>query len=1091
MRYPLILILWLFFSLSFTTFSQSDEPTLMLRHPSVSEQHVAFAYASDIWIADKDGGNPHRLTVHEGVEGYPVISPDGQWVAFSGNYDGNLDVYIVSTQGGQPRRLTYHPGGDIVRGWNGREVLFSSNRETFSNRFARLYAIGLEESMPRQLPMPEAHQGSISPDGRFTAYIKNPDPTEGGNTYRPFKGYRGGNAPKIWIFDNETYEVEEVPHDGSVNIYPIWADNNTVYFLSDRNGRMNVFSYSREDEEVRQVTSHQDYDVKTLHTNGAELTYEQAGRIHRMALRGREAQALPIVLNPNLPARRPRYEEGGEQIGPFGISPTGKRAVVEARGDIFTIPTDKGDIRNLTGTPGAFERFPAWSPDGQHIAYFSDAGGEYQLMISSQKGMEAPEVIPIESPTYFNAPVWSPDSKKLLFSDKNFNLYWLDVESKALRLIDTDTYSSPEQDFHAGWSPDSKWVTYSRQLDNRLKAVFVYELATGKPHQVTDGMSHADFPTFSRDGKHLFFAASTNYGLNAGWLDMTSYERDVASSLYAVVLSKEEPSPFRPESDEEPAPGEDAEEEEADAGKEGDADKPSGDVEPIRIDLEDMLSRIVALPAPARVYSALDGSVEGKLLYLEQVDNMPGNKLQAFDMEKRESETLMEGIFGYEISADGKKMIYAANGNTYGIVDAGSKASVGDGKLNTGGMKVYVDPPKEWAQIFNEVWRIERDFFYVENMHGVDWKAVKQKYEPFLPYVGHREDLNYLLAEMMGELVVGHNYVGGGDFPEIEEVNTGLLGADLTIENGLYRISRIYSGLNWNPTFRAPLTEPGVEVNEGDYILAIDGEALSGEENIFRRFRNTVGKQVVLTVNGQPGMQGAREVTVVPVDDDTNLRNMAWVEGNREKVDEMTDGRVAYVYLPNTGGGGYTFFNRYYFSQLGKEAVIIDERFNGGGSAADYIIDLLDRQLMNYWGTRAGKVQSTPMAAIFGPKAMIINEYAASGGDLLPFLFKEQDMGPLIGKRTLGILVGIYSYPQLMDGGFATAPRLGIFSKAGEWIIENEGVHPDIEVEMTPKAVIEGKDPQLERAVEEIMKKLPETPRPEVKKPAGPDRAVE
>ena len=1083
MRYPFTL--WLVLSLIHTAFAQSGEPTLLLRHPSASEQHIAFAYASDIWIANKDGSAPRRLTVHEGAEIYPVLSPDGQWVAFTGNYDGNYDVYVVSTLGGMPRRLTYHPGPDYVRGWHGEKVLFSSYRETYSNRFSRMYEVGLNEALPTALPMPEAHQGSISPDGKFTAYIKNPDPTEGNGTYRPFKGYRGGNAPKIWIFDNETFEVEEIPQDGSVNTHPVWADN-TVYFLSDRNGRMNIFAYDRDAKAVRQITNHQEYDVKTLHSNGTELTYEQAGRIHRLTLRGREPQLLPIVLNPDLPTRRPRYEEGAEQIHSFQASPTGKRAVVEARGDIFTIPTDKGDIRNLTGTPGVFERFPAWSPDGQYIAYFSDASGEYQLMIIGQQGMEEPKVIPIEEPSYFYAPAWSPDSKKLLFADKNFRLYWLDVESSALHLIDTDTYSVPDQSFNASWSPDSKWITYARQLDNHLKAVFVYELSSGKPHQVTDGMSHADFPVFSRDGQYLFFAASTNYGLNAGWLDMSSYERDVASSLYAVVLSKENTSPFKPESDEE-------EQKKAEKEKEEPAtDKTSAEeVSPVSIDLENILDRIVALPTPARAYSSLDGSVADKLLYLEQVDNQPGFKLQAFDMKKRESETMMDGITGYGVSADGKKLIYAANDNTYGMVDADSKGSVGDGKLNTDGMKVYVDPVKEWKQMFNEVWRIERDFFYVKNMHGVDWAAVKQKYEPFLPYVGHREDLNYLFSEMMGELVVGHNYVGGGDFPDIEEVNTGLLGADYSIENGYYRISRIFSGLNWNPGFRAPLTEPGVAVNEGDYILAIDGESLSGDENIHRRFRNTVGKQVVLTVNGQPSMAGARQITVVPIDDDSNLRNMAWVEGNRKKVDEMTGGRVAYVYLPNTGGGGYTFFNRYYFSQLGKEAVIIDERFNGGGSAADYIIDLLDRKRMNYWGTRAGKVQTTPMAAIFGPKALIINEYAASGGDLLPFLFKEKGLGPLIGKRTLGILVGIYSYPQLMDGGFSTAPRLGIFNKAGEWIIENEGVSPDIEVEMTPKAVIEGKDPQLERAVEEILKELPKTPRQEMEKPAGPDRKLE
>ena len=511
-----------------------------------------------------------------------------------------------------------------------------------------------------------------------------------------------------------------------------------------------------------------------------------------------------------------------------------------------------------------------------------------------------------------------------------------------------------------------------------------------------------------------------------------------------------------------------------------------GDVD---IDLEGIQQRTIALPMPPRVYSGLNGSVKGKLFYLENVENQPGFDLHVFDLGKRESSSFMSGVFGYEVSADGKKIIYAAPDNSYGIVSAMGKAKPGDGKLNLADVKVLVDPQREWAQIYQEVWRIERDFFYVENLHGANWEAVQEKYRKFLPFVGHREDLNYLLSEMMGELVIGHNYVGGGDYPDIDNVNTGLLGADYTLNNGRYQIQKIYSGLNWNPTFRAPLTEPGVDVNTGDYILAVNGRPLTASDNIYELFRNTVDKQTTLTLNSSPNSDGARKVTVVPIGSEANLRNMAWVEGNRQKVDELTNGRVAYVYLPNTGGGGYTFFNRYYFSQLDKEAVIIDERFNGGGSAADYIIDLLDRELMNYWGTRSGKPSTTPGAAIFGPKVMLINEYAASGGDLLPYLFREKNMGELIGKRTLGILVGIYTYPQLLDGGFATAPRLGIFDKDGRWIIENEGVPPDIEVEMTPKAVIEGHDPQLEKAVEVILKKMGKQEGWEIQKPVGPKRA--
>jgi tricorn protease len=1076
--FPLIAF---FFFAATVSIAQTSEETLLLRHPSASDDHIAFAYASDIWVVGKNGENPRRLTFHDGVEMFPVISPNGQWVAFSGNYDGNLDVFVVPVQGGAPRRITWHPGDDFVRGWRGdNAVIFASDRESHSTRFTKLFEASLEGGTPKALAMPEVHQGAVSPDGRFTAYIKNPDPTESRGTYRPFKHYRGGNAPRIWIFDNSTYEIEEIPSAGAINTFPVWAGN-TVYFLSDRNGTTNVFSFDRSSKNVRQVTNHKDFDVKTLHSNGKELTYEQGGRIHIHDIAGGKSKALNINLHPNLPFRAPRYVEVGNNISSFGISSSGKRAVIEARGEILTVPTEKGDVRNITQSPGASDRSPSWSPDGQWIAWWSDASGEYQLMLSDQKGEKAPQAVPVSNPTFFYDLHWSPDSKKLVFSDKNYKLYIMDVDSKQIAVIDQDTYSHPAQAFNPSWSPDSKWVAYARMLDNQLKAVFLYEVSAGKTHRITDGMSQADHPAFSRDGKHLFFTASTNYGLNVGWLDMSNYERDVVSSIYAVVLDAKAPSPLAPESDEEEMKKEEPKDEKKDEKSE---DAPKD----IRVDLAGIDQRIVALPMPARVYFGLSGLAEGKLFYQEQVENQPGATLHFFDLKKRKAEVFMTGVNGYKISADGKKLIYGANGGVYGIVDAKGKASVGDGKLNLNGAKVYVDPEKEWRQIFNEVWRIERDYFYVENLHGADWPAMKKKYEPFLAHVGHREDLNYLLAEMMSELAIGHNYVGSGDFPKIEKVNVGLLGADYRIQNGFYQISRIYGGLNWNPDFRAPLTEPGVTAAEGDYLLAVNGQPLNGAQNIYQLFRNTAGKQTVLTLNSQPTMTGAREATVVPIENESNLRNMAWVEGNRKKVEEMTDGRVAYVYLPNTGGGGYTFFNRYYFSQLDREGVIIDERFNGGGSAADYIIDLLDRELMNYWGTRSGKPQTTPMAAIFGPKAMIINEYAASGGDLLPFLFREKKLGELIGKRTLGILVGVYSYPQLMDGGFATAPRLGIFSKDGEWIIENEGVSPDIEVEMTPKAVIEGRDPQLEKAVEVVMKKLGKVNPKDVKKPEGPVR---
>jgi len=1058
-------------------FAQPNEETLLLRSPSVGENKVAFAYAGDIWTVNPDGTEPHRITVHKGTENLPMFSPDGQWIAFSGSYEGNTDIYVVAAEGGMPRRLTYHPSADIIRGWDGNEsILFASGRESKSGRTQKLFRVKRTGSMPKSLPIPEAHQGKISPNGQYTAYIKNFDPVENMN----FNHYRGGLTPEIWIFDNTTYAIEKIPGKGANNVEPVWMGNEQVYFLSDRQGYYNIYRYNRSSGQTEQITRFTDYPVKNLFSNGRVLAFEQGGRIHIYEPGTDEVNTLRVSIHPDMPHKRAHYVEGKEYIRDFAVSPTGVRALMGVRGDIFTIPTEKGDIRNITESPAAHDRFAAWSPDGSKIAWFSDAAGEYQLMITDQKGESEPVAIPFEDPSFYHGPWWSPDSKMLVFYDKHLRLYYLDVEEKQPHRIDRDIYANPMPKFTPDWSPDSRWITYTRRLENQLNAVFVYNVETGEKYRITDGMSEATYPTFGAKGKYLFFAASTDFGPNASWLDMTNYPHRVTSSLYAVVLEKGQESPFAPESDEEPS----GKEESGDEKNNPEDDK---DIE-VRIHFDNIDQRIVSLPVPPRSYSNLEGRVEGRLLYREQVPDKRGYTLHAFDLEEEKDEVYLEGISNYKVSADGKKMIYATLGGDYVITDATSKPETGKGKLNLSKLRVKVNPEKEWKQMFDELWRIERDYFYVENMHGADWKAVKEKYEKFLPFVGHRQDLNYLFGDMMAELVIGHNYVGGGDSPQEKSVRTGLLGADYTIENNRYRIGKIYSGLNWNPSFKAPLTQPGVDVREGDYILSVDGEPLTGDQNIYSLFQHTVDKQVQLRVNSEPRKEGAREVTVVPVGSERNLRTMNWVENNRKKVDEMTNGRVAYVYMPNTGQGGYTFFNRYYFSQLDKEAVIIDERFNGGGSAADYVINLLDREIMNYWGHRDGKVTTTPGAGIFGPKAMIINEYAGSGGDLMPFLFKEKNLGPLIGQPTLGILVGIYGYPTLMDGGYVTAPRFGIFSKDGEWIIENEGVAPDVPVEMTPKEVINGRDPQLEKAVEMIMDQLKEADKPEVTQPEDPVR---
>ena len=1067
-----------------------SQETLLLRCPSLSNDKIAFAYASDIWVANHDGSNPMRLTVNQDVEFEPVISPDGKWIAFSGNYDGNIDVFVIAAGGGMPIRLTFHPSAEIVRGWNGNKIVFASSKASFSTRFQRLFEVDAATGVEETLLLPEAHQGNFSPDGKYIAYIKNPDPSEKAGVYRPFKLYRGGNMPKVWIFNTGNNETVEIPAGNSNNTKPVWLGN-SIYFLSDRdNKNTNIYSYDIASKKIAQVTNYSDYAVKSLYSNGKELSYEQAGKIYVLNPAGGQPRQVSINVTNDIPFNRPHYVNAANAIRNYHISPTGVRAVFEARGEIFTVPLEKGDIRNLSNSPGAHDRDPAWSPDGRWIAYFSDESGEYQLKLKDQKGEQPAITIKLNDEDFYYNPVWSPDSKKILFNNKHLQLFYIDINEKKPVKIDEDTYDRPDASFNASWSADSKWILYNKKLKNNLRAIHVFEPGSGKITQLTDGRSEASSPTFSRDGKYIFFTASTNYGRSVGWLDMSSFDNTIQNNIYAIVLSKNEPSPLAPESDDEPVKADTTSKMAVTNAKSVTAtaaEKPRpAATKPVLIDFDGIQQRIVALPLPASNYYSLSGLAEGKLYYVSA--NPAGETILAsYDIAKRKSETLADNIGNYNISADGKKLLYTAAGS-YGIAATGGKIAPGAGKLNTSMFNCLSDPQKEWKQAFDELWRIERDFFYVENMHGANWKSIKAKYEKFLPYVGHRDDLNYLFNDMMAELVIGHNYVGNGDYPEQVSVNVGLLGADYEISSGLYRFKKIYSGLSWNPTFRAPLVQPGIDVKEGEYLVAVNGIRVDAKTNLYGFFQGLAGKQTRISVSTEASLKNAREITVVPVASETNLRLMDWVEANRRKVDELSGGRVAYVYMPNTGGDGYTFFNRYYFSQLDKDAVIVDDRFNGGGSAADYVIDLLSRTVTNYWKNRDGQIMKTPEAVIDGPKAMITNEYAASGGDLMPYMFKLKKIGTLVGTRTLGILVGIYNYPVLMDGGTMTAPRLGIFSKEGKWIVENEGITPDETVEMTPKEVIAGKDPQLEKAVDVLMKQL--GPHKEIKAPADPVRVA-
>lgn len=1075
--------------------AKAQEETILLRNPDISDQHIAFVYAGDIWLADKNGDNPRRLTVNPGVEENPRFSPDGQQIAFTGNYDGNTDVYVVSIHGGTPKRVTFHPSADVLRGWlNNNEVYFTSTREFTYSLGSRLYKTSLNGELAKPLLMPEAYQGSPSPDGRYWAYIKNTDPTERDRV--AFKRYRGGGMPSIWIFDTQTQDVETIPGERSNDVKPVWLGSK-VYFLSDRDKIVNIFSYDTQTKAVEKLTNYKDYDVRTLSGKGNQLTFEYAGRLHILDVANKKANSLTIRVHADAMYKRPHYVDMGRDIRSYTISPTGQRALFENRGEIFSVPKEKGDARNISNSPGSHERFPAWSPNGKWISFISDKNGKYELVLRDQMAKDEPVYIPLGQTAFYYQPTWSPDSKKLFYNDAHLNLYYVDIETKKTTLVDNDQLSSTTgrtyNHFQPSWSYDSNWIAYVKSIGNGVRTLFIYNLDTKQSTQVTDGMSSVSQPSFSRDGKYLFFSASTNTGLTNSGLHMTAYERDVNYNVYAFILSKETPSLFTNESDEEKVAEEKKEDKKKEADKEGDKKEEDGksaaksndkksDKPQTKIDLDHINNRIVALPLPPGRYG-LNGATENLLMY------MRGNTIGAFDLKKLEDKTLVDNASGFDISADGKKMIYRSNRDFF-IVNAGQKPAPGNGKISFNNTKQLVDPEAEWRQIFHEVWAMQKEFFYVENMHGVDWNAMKKKYEKFLPYVGHRSDLGYLLNEMMGEMVVGHNYIYPGDEPSTPSVSTGALAADFEPEDNGYKITRIYTTLDWNPSFKAPLAEPGLNILTGQYIVSVNGVAVNKSINIYQLLENTVGKQITLKINSTPSQDGAREVIVKPISfaGEMSLRRMDWVESNRKKVEELSNGQIAYIYMPNTGPEGYTYFNRYYFSQMDKKALLLDERNNGGGSVADYVIDLLSRELISGWRIRDGKSFTTPGNGIYGPKAMIINENAGSGGDMMPYMFRFKGLGKLVGRTTMGILVGISGYPPLLDGGRITSPNFGIFDLDGNYIIENEGVAPDIFVEQMPKDLLQGRDPQLEKTVNLLLEEMKTYPYRELKDPKDPVR---
>jgi len=1094
----------LFSALVLGAIALHGEPKLLLQKPTLSATQIVFVYAGDLWVVGREGGTAQRLTAGAGVETHPYFSPDGKEIAFTGEYDGNVDLYRVPVAGGVPQRLTWHPAVDQTAGWtpDGRSILFTSNRESYS-RFSQLFTVGRDGGFPSRLPLPMGAEGSYSPDGTRIAYVPL------NRAFSMWKRYRGGQTSPIWIARLSDSAIEKIPRENSNDFNPMWVDDR-IFFLSDRKGPVAMYVFDTRKKTVTEAVSNSGLDLKSACAGPGAIAYEQFGSIFLYDLKSGKSHAVDIRVTGDLPEVRPRFVRVANRISSAALSPTGVRAVFEARGEILTVPAEKGDIRNLTNTPGVHERSPAWSPDGTRIAYFSDESDEYALHVARQDGSGEVQKIDLGSPpSFFFNPTWSPDSKKISYTDKRLNLWYVDLANGKPVHVFQDTFTGPEQIFESAWSPDSQWLAYTKQNRSHMRSVYAYSLEKGENYAITDGMSDAQSPVFDRGGKYLYLLSSTDAGPLMD-SSMTGFNRAFTSSVYIVVLRKDLPSPLGPESDEEKPTETDG----------SSPTKPSKEAPAVKIDLDKINQRILALPLPQRNYQRLIPGKQGVLFLVEAptVASLGGPNTitaQRFDLKTRRTDRVIENITFFAVANNGEKMLYRQNpvpgaatpapaGNPPagqwtiapipaapqpGAVPAAAAAGPRPGAqlLHLETMEVRVDPPAEWKQMYHEAFRLERDFFYDPGFHGYDLKAAEKRYEPWLEGLAARVDLNYLFEEALGGLTVGHLRVNGGDFAEVRHVAVGLLGADYEIANGRYRFARVYDGENWNPQLRAPLTQPGVNVAAGEYLLSVNGRDVRADAEVYSFFEETANKAVRLRVGPDPTGAGAREVTVTPLANETALRNLAWVEENRRKVDQLSKGRLAYIYLPDTSAGGYTFFNRYFFPQAGKEGAVVDERFNGGGTMTDYILTYLQRRLLNYRTTRDGEDTTWPVSLIPGPKALIINEYAGSGGDAMPFHFRELAIGPLIGKRTWGGLVGFFGpQEQLMDGGVVSTPSRGFWTPRGDWEVENHGIAPDIEVELDPHALREGHDPQLEKTVEVLLAALDKHPVPVHKKPAYP-----
>lgn len=1080
----------------------ADAPdTRLLRQPAVSKDHLAFVYGGDIWVSDRDGSHAVRITAHPASESAPHFSPDGRWIAFSANYDNNTDVYVVPTEGGQPRRLTWHPSPDVVTGWSpdGKRVLFVSTREVANSRSGQLYEVPLTGGYEKKVMRAVAVEGTWSADGKRLAYRPYIMAYSGVSGWRQ---HRGGDTPPIWIIDPGTKQLEKILHVNASDSDPMWIGDD-VAFISDRNdGAANLYLYDAHTHAVRQLTHETVWDVRNAGAYDHTIVYEAGGELKTLNVSSGQVQPLAVRLELQSLQARPQWKEAAKNMTSAELSPSGKRVLVTARGDVFSVPVKDGSVRNLTASSGVRESDALWSKDGQRVAYISDEGGAQALLIRDAVGLEKPSRHVLGKSGYFTLLAWSPDGRRAIFQDNHLHLFAIDLASDAVTLID----STPRRlAFRVDFSPDSQWLAYTVIGENYFTQVRLHSFAASKNINLADSFVQSDTPVFGSNDL-LYFTASIDAGPTRVSLDMSTQERPLRMAIYAAVLSAGGHSPLPPKSGDEDLKGSKTADKEQDkdknkekdkdagkgdgsgkAKKDGEDDKADKTIKPTRVDTAGLTQRFVPIPVAERNYERLAVGADGALFYLAR--RQPGSILEPpgpngsadadlyrFNFEEREEKLLKLHLVDFSASADKKKLLLTVGEDKLEVADANEKL---DAKaVDLSNVKMLVDPRQEWRQIFDETWRMEQQYFYDPKMHGLNWAAIRVRYEPLLQFVQRREDLSELLVEMIGEMQVGHNRTGGGDIYHAASTGTGLLGADFTVENNQYRIQKIYQGDRWNPFIVAPLATAGVDVREGDAIVAINGHALDGSMNIFALLEGTAGKQVTLTVS-RAG-QATHTAVVIPIPNEAALRQWNWVEANREYVDKKSGGKVAYVYLPDTAGDGYTFFNRMFFAQVDKPAVIVDDRRNSGGQAANYVLEVLNRKYLSGWKDRDALVFNTPAGAIYGPKAMLIDQDAGSGGDFLPYGFKRLGLGKLIGTRTWGGLIGISANPSLIDGGFLTVPFFRVFTPEGEWRVENEGVAPDIDVPLDPLAVNAGDDVQLDAAISEVLQQLktaPEMPR--------------